>query len=56
MKIFYSLFSILFVDNGLHPVDRLAVQRLLNMGPRARPHGAVPMLLVRSKPDQIAGT
>src|SRR5947208_372412 len=52
---FLSL-AVLFVADLFHPVDRFAVQRLLNgdVRHRGRRRRAVPMLLVRRKPDDIA--
>src|SRR5207249_1181551 len=48
---------VLFVADFFHPIDRLAVQRFLNgdMRHRGRRGRTVPMLLVRRKPDHIAG-
>jgi hypothetical protein len=47
---------VLLVSNVLHPIDDPAVERFLNgdMRHRARWGGAVPMLLVRRKPDDVA--
>src|SRR5438132_629634 len=49
---------ILFVADLFHPVNRLAVQRLLNsdMNHRGRWRRAMPMLLVGFKPNDIAGS
>src|SRR5207302_2170612 len=51
-----STSPILFVADLFHPVDRLAVQRLLNgdMSHRGCRRSAVPMFLARRKPDHIA--
>ena len=51
-----QLLQYLFVANLFHPLDNFAVQRFLNgdMSHCGRRRGAVPMLLVRRKPDHIA--
>src|SRR5918994_3848053 len=48
--------SVLLVADLFHPVDDLAVQRLLNGDVRHCRRGgcAMPMLLIRRKPDHIA--
>ena len=48
--------AIFFVSNFLHPLDHFAVQSLFNgdVRHRGRRCGAVPMFLVRRKPDDIA--
>jgi len=48
--------AILFVADLLHPLDDLAIERFLNRDVchRGRRRRAVPMLLVRRKPDHIA--
>ena len=50
-----SLF-VLLIRDPLHPLNRFPVQRLLNgdMRHRGRRRSAVPMFLVRRKPDHIA--
>ena len=55
---FYSSFRHCSPLTFFHPIDRIAIQRFLNgdVRHRGRRRGAVPMLLVRCKPDQIAGT
>src|SRR5947208_13892563 len=47
---------VLFVAHVLHPLDHFAVERFLNGNVRhgGRRRSAVPMLLVRRKPDHIA--
>jgi hypothetical protein len=47
---------ILSVADFFHPIDDLAVERLLNgdVRHRSRRCGALPMFLVRRKPDDIA--
>ena len=47
---------VLFLADLLHPVDRFAVERLLNgdMSHRSGRRSAVPMLFTRHKPDHIA--
>ena len=47
---------VLFLADLLHPVDRFAVERLLNgdMSHRSGRRSAVPMLFTRRKPDHIA--
>jgi hypothetical protein len=49
-------FSVLFVADFFHPVDRFAVQRLLNgdVRHRGRRRSVVPMLLTGWNPDHIA--
>src|SRR5712691_9597694 len=49
--------AVLFVADLFHPVDILAVHRLLNgdMGHRGRRRRSVPMLQAGRKPDHIAG-
>ena len=46
------------VGDVLHPVDRLAVEGLLDgdMGHGGRWRGAVPVLLARREPDDVAWT
>src|SRR6266516_3960427 len=48
--------SILFVANLFHPLDDFSIERFLNgnVRHRGRRRSAVPMLLVRRKPDHIA--
>src|SRR5438876_3011132 len=51
-----KLAPILFFAHLFHPIDHLAVQRFLNSDMRHRGcwRGAVPMLLTRRKPNDIA--
>jgi hypothetical protein len=48
--------AVLFVADSFHPIDHFAVQRFLKSDMRhcGRRRSAVPMLLVRRKPDDVA--
>src|SRR5205823_3827515 len=57
LRSYHLLQSVFFVADLFHPVHDFAVQRFLNgdVRHRVRRCRAVPMLLVRRKPDDIAG-
>src|SRR5205823_7150400 len=57
LRSYLLLQSVFFVADLFHPVHDFAVQRFLNgdVRHRGRRCRAVPMLLVRRKPDDIAG-
>jgi hypothetical protein len=53
-----KLFAILLVADLLQPVDVFAIERFRDrdMRHRCRRCGAMPVLLARGKPDDVAGT